>query len=541
MPRKKIEHPCRACDGTGEQQLPRSIKAGTFIRHDLDGISDAELLQHVPHQEMELVDLTRFKPLGEKALTAAIRNHEMPRYLYKNPMQNLDYRLYESILKHTFVGSLMSSLVRYIVGAGFKPELELVNPGEDPDENQTEIRDNQEIITKLLEVDRRVEEHEAGSDTTFRQKIMALITSCLAYNRGALIYVHDKPVKIGEKSYTEIPSHVIFADARDLDMIECDAKTMRLKAVQWRYQNELVPIQDMLYMWNQGDAPKAHNSWFYGMSLLAPLFQPAKLIRRIQGEDLPAMLETSWASLYLIIAKNEGGTAESKDEEYRTLVSNLKPGKAGVLVVEETDNVKVEKLDYTAEFDKLNQMLESLIKLCISTLGLPQLGYYDEAAANRSTAISKIQLTLKTTIEPMREWIGEAISRQWYDRWFRLLYKDDQELLGKFRIKLSWTDLHVEEWFDKLEAAIQLDQRKPILDNEFGEIVGIDNYESIIDEEAAEEAKQNQEMQMSMSTKGPMGQKNPMQQGKENAKKMGMKSGQSGNNMEMKNPKDVFA
>ena len=129
-------------------------------------------------------------------------------------------------------------------------------------------------------------------------------------------------------------------------------------------------------------------------------------------------------------------------------------------------------------------LFESMIKLCISTIGLPQVGFYDESAANRATLVGKIQLTMRTTIEPMREWIGEAISAQWYDRWFRVMYGDQPEILEKFRIRLSWDDLHISEWYDGIEAILELDSRKQLKDTEFGDKIGLQEYTSMVEPEA---------------------------------------------------------
>ena len=91
--------------------------------------------------------------------------------------------------------------------------------------------------------------------------------------------------------------------------------------------------------------------------------------------------------------------------------------------------MKLENINYEPKITELKELFESMIKLCISVMGLPQVGFYDEAAANRSTMVGKIQLTMRTTIEPMREWIGQTIVNQWYNRWFQLLYKDKPDIL----------------------------------------------------------------------------------------------------------------
>ena len=51
-----------------------------------------------------------------------------------------------------------------------------------------------------------------------------------------------------------------------------------------------------------------------------------------------------------------------------------------------------------------------------------------------------------------------------------------KELVKKFKIKMVFEDLHIEEWFDKIEATNALDSRKQLTDKAYGEKAGIDNY-----------------------------------------------------------------
>ena len=46
-------------------------------------------------------------------------------------MHKLDYIAFESIGRSTFGSSLIQALVKFIVGTGFRPELELINPNQD--------------------------------------------------------------------------------------------------------------------------------------------------------------------------------------------------------------------------------------------------------------------------------------------------------------------------------------------------------------------------------------------------------------------------
>ncbi len=96
-------------------------------------------------------------------------------------------------------------------------------------------------------------------------------------------------------------------------------------------------------------------------------------------------------------------------------------------------------------------------------------------------AIGKIQLAISTVINPLREQFGRQICAQWHQRWFELIDKEKSELFKKFRIKMVWNDLHIEERFDKIEAVNELDARHPLSDDAYGELIGIDNYPNKVD------------------------------------------------------------
>ena len=269
------------------------------IFDDFDGITPEQLANHIPSQELKPLNDKAFTVLSAKTINSMQRKNLSP-HVFANPMQSLDYRIYETLLKTTFIGSLLDSFVQYVVGQGFKPELELVNPDSNDETNTKLIEKHQDIITKLLEIDHSIETFSDGTlDISFQQKFTAMIMSTLGYNRSALIFSYDKSVVIDGKTYEEIPSHLIFAPAQDLGIIDIDQQTRRLKSVQWKHQYSTpIPVKDMVYMWNPITSSKAHNSYFYGISLLSPLISASKMIRTLLSETFPAMAKTTWAGVF---------------------------------------------------------------------------------------------------------------------------------------------------------------------------------------------------------------------------------------------------
>ena len=470
-------------DTSMDDALPRGgpIRQKRFdINQTYDDIDELTLLAHTPIQALSPVNQKTGRVLSANTIKSMRKRNLIPN-TYANPVQYMDYRIYEGLMKHTFIGSLVDSYVKYLIGTGFKPELELINPDQDEEKNKKQIEAAQYIIDDLLEIDRQLDKNTLGeSDVSFQDKITQLITSMLAYNRGALIFTQEDPVIIRGIEYPDIPSHMIFADAQDLGMIEINDHTRRLANVQWNMSiSSLIPVNEMIYLWNPITSAKVHNSQFYGISIISPMISASHLIRQMLSEDFPTMSRVAWAGQYVMTGKPEYNSSKKKDEEYAVLNEALTPG-AITVILKDPDETRIDNIDFDPKIAEFQALLESMIKLCISTIGLPQVGFYDESATNRATMLGKIELTMSTTIDPMRKWIGQSICDQHYQRWFELMYKGKKET-GLFKIKLSWGNLHIAEWYDRIEAALLADSRSPFKNREFGELIGLNNYENMLD------------------------------------------------------------
>jgi len=246
----------------------------------------------------------------------------------------------------------------------------------------------------------------------------------------------------------------------------------------------MIPKKDSIYLWNTLVSSKTRNSKFYGDSMMLPMIDSLRVIRKNIGVNFLAMAETSYAGRGLLSIAPQGSTEEEKINEYTQITKNLLVPATTHLLLEDPDDTRFDNIDYEAKVKEFADLNESLIKHCVATTGLPHTMFYDESASNRATMIGKIQLATATVINPMREWIGRAISDQWYDRWFRLIYKDNVDLLKKFRIKMVFDDLPVTEWFDNVEAALEIDSRKQLKDSKFGEIIGLQNYSDMVETNA---------------------------------------------------------
>ena len=464
---------------TSQQQIKSS-----FLNPDVQ--YDQDIVENwIPHMSYSVASSETGQPLSAAETVSLQQQNKnwIPHY-FVNPMQDLDYLVIEAIARMTFVGPLFDALLKFIVGTGFRPELELTNPDKDENKNEKLIEKNQDIIDTLIGIDNQLSKDDSQDlDTSFIEKITAMISVTNIFNRGALMFGYEEEIKVNGKIYKEIPSSLKFAHPRDLGIIEADPGTWRLKSVQWRNAYYMVPAKDMIYLWNPLISAKTRNSWLYGDSMLLPMLDAARVIRKNIGVNFPAMAEATWAGMFILAVKPQGQTLTDKEKEYDQVVKNMVRGAPNILM-EDPDDVKAFTVDFNPKVNEFKDLTEMLLRYCVASTGLPHSMFYDESTSNRSTMIGKIQMATSTVINPMRQWIGREISNQWYNRWFRLIYKDKKDLLTKFRIKMVFDDLRIEEWFDKIEAVNELDSRKQLTDNAYGEMAGIENYTNKIEADA---------------------------------------------------------
>ena len=439
----------------------------------------------IPHMAVSVVDENSGRPLSaseanDRRLASSQKTNWIPNF-FVNPMQDLDYMVIEALTRFTFIGPLMDALLKFLMGTGFRPELDLINPNKDAEKNEKEIQNNQDIIETLMQIDTQLNmDNELDLDTSFTDKIAALISVTNIFNRGALMFGYDKPIEVEGKSFKQIPSSLKFAHPRDLGIINVAPDTWRLRSVQWRNAYNMIPTKDMIYLWNPLISAKTRNSWWYGDSMIMPMLDASRVIRKNIGVNFPAMAETAWAGSYILAVRPQGTTLSEKQKEYGQIVGNMVTG-AGNVLLEDPNDVAFHNVDFNPKVNEFKELTEVLIRYSVASTGLPHSMFYDESQSNRSTMLGKIQLATSTVINPMRQWISREISNQWYQRWFRLLAKNGvikEEMLKKFKIKMVFNDLRIEEWFDKVEAVNEVDSRKELSDESYGELIGIENYKN---------------------------------------------------------------
>jgi len=436
--------------------------------------------------------LTVFDQSTKSALTAAeadekraASNRWVPMY-YQNPMQGYDYIVYESMIKNSVLGPVMRTLIKFIMGTGFRPELELLIPTNCKKDDAKVVADNEEIVSRLLQVDRAVTEKSGveGIDISFKTKMTNMIQNMLIFNRSCGVFIYDKenPVVIDGKKFPKIPINIVDFHPRDIGIVKISPDSHKMIAVQINQISGFVNTEEMIYFWNSDYAAPIWNAKYYGGSLMMPMIDPARVIRSTVSSIIPAINENMVGGLYHIFIEPQGGTEQQKKDEYTSITEATDYATSNVFMIS-PDRVKYENVNFDPKIQELIEMFNMLVKYVLALANVPQIGFYDEAAANHATAVEKIQLTISTVINPMRDWIGGEIANQWYNRIFKQLYGDDSKERKLFRIKVAFDDLQVETLKERAEALEVLERRAPLTHEKAEEILQIDGYQDSIDED----------------------------------------------------------
>ena len=76
---------------------------------------------------------------------------------------------------------------------------------------------------------------------------------------------------------------------------------------------------------------------------------------------------------------------------------------------------------------------------------------------------------------------AQQIAKQWYMPNFKALFGKDSEEFKRFKIEAEFEPLKIEAFDDSVEAVIKLNEQFPLTLEAAGELLGITNFETMID------------------------------------------------------------
>jgi len=111
--------------------------------------------------------------------------------------------------------------------------------------------------------------------------------------------------------------------------------------------------------------------------------------------------------------------------------------------------------------------------------------FAQEQDSNRSTLVQKIRLFMDGGLKNQQKDFAQQIAKQLYMPNFKAIFGTDSLEFKTFKIEAEFEPLKIEAFDDAVEAVMKLSKEFPLLATAAGELLGIDNFETMIDPDIA--------------------------------------------------------
>lgn len=422
-----------------------------------------------------------------------------PRY-YHNPYQYFDHILFSDQYANGFAGTGIDTYADFIMPKKINPVLKLRNPEShgDKEKQQELIRKNSDIISKLEAVDNWYSDLAAHADDPYmdiplQQKWKAQIINMLTFGRSAIVFEnwkHLDPVTVDGTEYRGLPNVTKLMQSIDMGMIEIDEFTWKLGGIYVHNDRNFFPATQMMYLVNQYQSPLIA-SMHYGYSKIQRALDPGRLLRRMFAKVYQQYMRASYAGMGMFTFDSTGYDEEVRKKLRTAIKNSWRAGEIGVIDYANIKDLEFHEFKVSANIGDLVNLQEQLIKVIVGVMGIPQSLIFDESAATRATLVGRIVSYLNNQITTIRKQITDQIASQWYNRVFRTVYGDDEEILNTFYIDCEFEEMELETKLEKVARLVQEQQLNPYTDEYIGEELGDADYLEHID---PEKKKKQEEM-----------------------------------------------
>jgi len=355
-----------------------------------------------------------------------------------NKYTNADYDYFEDSWANTLAGNVLDRHIAFVVGGGVKPVFELV---------KSKGLTQQQIAKKLETFDdlkAQLQDLDAKPTIALKQTVQESAAMAKTFGRCVIAY---------EPEGVQIPEALYIIHPRDLGRPYL-RQDYSLSSVFANELNSSIAAEDMMYVVNKPRNPLRKHVW-YGFSEMQRVVGAARALRRIIEYDSPEIVESLWAKYGIIIANTEGKTAAQAQVELQRIADGMKPGAFNVINGKPNDDIQYIDTQMSANVGDLVKLVDNYERLIIGNWGIPGPLLGRETESNMATLFGKIRLYLAGPVASDREWLGEIIGKQWYERNVRRI---DPEALKEIRIKAEFEPVVIESWVDLVPAAVQLQQ-----------------------------------------------------------------------------------
>ena len=181
------------------------------------------------------------------------------------------------------------------------------------------------------------------------------------------------------KKYDDIPNVLKTIQSIDMGMIEMDPYSGKLGGLYMYNSVPFISTKNMIYLVNKPANPMV-GSLYYGFSMLQRTIDPVRVYRRILAENYQQFIRTSYAGMGMFLFDSTQYPEDIRDAIRTAIISNFKAGEMGLIDYANINDLKYEEIKITPEISSLIQLQESMVKIMVALIGMPQSLIFDEAA-----------------------------------------------------------------------------------------------------------------------------------------------------------------
>jgi hypothetical protein len=477
------------------------------------------------------VELDGNKIVSQMPFVAKKRNNGQvifPKFFY-SPLNALDMIVLQDIYMKTICGTIIDILVSFTKGKGIRPVLKLnseneveikkIKPfklnekdtlgpkdpkvitksnkdalGSQPEESKEELMarvlaENEIILDPIIAIDNSFSDPKQTDpllDETFDEKIEALIRNHWIFGRSMLTYEYfkERTFKWNGVPYPDIPNVLKIPHTRDMGFVHIDQLTHKLKGVSLMFSTEIIESPDMLYLEHNTNSA-IYNGKHYGYSKMERMIDDGRSLKKLKARDFPNVASIGYAGFSVIaFAADEKGT-ESENNQNTAFVNSMTVGSPNATTLQDPVNgMHVHNINTDAKIKEMIEMAQYHAESAAKSAQVPTTLVSKEKDPNRDTLLGILRLFKENVIRLLQNTISKKIDAQWYMKNFRIIYNDNQDILDNFHIESEFIDIKLESWDDLVESVVKLNQLQKLKAEANGKLLGLDNFESMIDPDA---------------------------------------------------------
>ncbi|KKL24662.1 hypothetical protein LCGC14_2413090, partial [marine sediment metagenome] len=254
-------------------------------------------------------------------------------------------------------------------------------------------------------------------------------------------------------------------------------------AAQLMFGGAMIDSSDMLYMEHMQNSA-IYNGKFYGYSKMQRMIGHGRSLRKLVDRDFPNVSSIGYAGFSIIAFKRDSKGSKEETDQNKAFVNTMTIGSPNATsLVDPEHDMKVHNVDTDPKIQEMIEMAHYHAEASAKSAEVPTTLISKEKDPNRDTLLGVLRIFLENVITRHRIIIGKKIAAQWYMKNFRIIYKDKPKILEQFHVETEFDDFKLESWADLVSSIVELSKLKPLKAEALGELLGIQNFENMIDPE----------------------------------------------------------